>query len=122
MPPAQTKKRKSNAPDAPAPSSATTTVDADAPAASNADDAALSVQQQCFLQALLSRGIVDVERAEALYRFARIARAVPATTRDAKAFERLTMRRDRRAARAETSSKTTRRTTSRDSGAKSPSR
>ena len=44
-------------------------------AASNDDASALSVQQQCFLQALLSRGIVESEDAEALYRCGRVARA-----------------------------------------------
>ena len=35
----------------------------------------LSKQQQCFLQALLARGVIEVTKAEKMYRYAR-ARAI----------------------------------------------
>jgi len=75
MPPASASKRKAKPPAATSPSSAGKKAKTKAPAASNDDASALSVQQQCFLQALLSRGIVESEDAEALYRCGRVARA-----------------------------------------------
>ena len=66
MPPAAASKRKAKPLAATSPSSVKKNAKTTAPAASNDDASALSVQQQCFLQALLSRGIVESEDAEAL--------------------------------------------------------
>ena len=75
MPPAAASKRKAKPLAATSPSSVKKNAKTTAPAASNDDASALSVQQQCFLQALLSRGIVESEDAEALYRCGRVTHA-----------------------------------------------
>jgi len=68
MPPATTSKQTSTARrsvDASRPSSSAA---AKARSTETADGTRLSVQQQCFLQALLARGIMDSGDAESLYR------------------------------------------------------